>query len=121
MICSVDTYHLQGDADTFLNYQIPETCFADTCHSQGKKYSPDNGIADNQSVHILVLKGVDDFMKDQYSDPVTYQRGNYMVRVYHPILTEEERARRQQRLERATARFMKEALEKEREKKRKLS
>lgn len=60
-------------------------------------------------------------MKDQYSDPVTYQTDNYMVKVYHPILTDEERARRQRSLERATARFMKEALDKKREKKRKSS
>ncbi|MDE6853267.1 MAG: hypothetical protein K2J67_12440 [Lachnospiraceae bacterium] len=59
-------------------------------------------------------------MKDQYFDPVTYQTDNYMVKVYHPILTDEERSRRQRSLERATARFMKEAMEK-REKKRKPS
>lgn len=52
-------------------------------------------------------------MKDQYSDPVTYQTDNFMVKVYHPILTDEERARRQRSLERATARFMKKALDRE--------
>ena len=52
-------------------------------------------------------------MKDQYSDPVTYQTNNFMVKVYHPILTDEERARRQRSLERAMARFMKEALDRE--------
>lgn len=56
-------------------------------------------------------------MKDQYSDPVTYQTDNYRVRVYHPILTKEERARRQRSLEHATARFMKEALEMEKKRK----
>lgn len=70
---------------------------------------PETGIADKQSVHILMLKGVDVFMEDQYSDPVTYQTDRYKVNVYHPILTEEERARRQKLLERATVRFMREA------------
>lgn len=55
-------------------------------------------------------------MKDQYSDPVTYQTDHYTVKVYHPILTDEERARRQQSLERATARFMNEALKKRKSK-----
>ncbi|MDE6567272.1 MAG: hypothetical protein K2K70_06035 [Lachnospiraceae bacterium] len=52
-------------------------------------------------------------MKDQYFDPVTYQIDNFMVKVYHPILTDEERARRQQSLERAMARFMRDALDRE--------
>lgn len=60
-------------------------------------------------------------MEDQYSDPVTYQIGQYTVNVYHPILTDEERARRQKSLEQATVRFMKEALNTKRNKERKLS
>ena len=57
-------------------------------------------------------------MKDQYSDPVIYQTERYKVNVYHPILTDEERARRQHSLEQATARFMREVFDKRKEKSR---
>lgn len=32
--------------------------------------------------------------KDQYGEPTTYHYPGWTVRVYHPIISEEERARR---------------------------
>lgn len=45
-------------------------------------------------------------MKDTYRDPVTYTYPNAIVRVYVPILTEEERAARMKRVHDAAARLL---------------
>ena len=39
--------------------------------------------------------------KDEYYPPVTYRRGNFIVTVSRPILTEEERARRMKLISKA--------------------
>lgn len=54
-------------------------------------------------------------MKDTYHEPVTYTYPNAIVRVYSPILTEEERAARMKRVHDAAARLLM-ACEKERRK-----
>lgn len=36
--------------------------------------------------------------QDEYMEPVTYVKGNFVVNVYRPILTDEERARRMKRI-----------------------
>lgn len=54
-------------------------------------------------------------MKDTYKDPVTYTYPNAIVRVYSPILTEQEREARMKRIYDAAARLLI-ACEKERRK-----
>lgn len=54
-------------------------------------------------------------MRDTYKEPVTYTYPNAIVRVYSPILTEEERAARMKRVHDAAARLLM-ACEKERRK-----
>lgn len=54
-------------------------------------------------------------MKDTYREPVTYTYPNAIVRVYVPILTEEERAARMKRVHDAAARLLM-SCEKERRK-----
>ena len=54
-------------------------------------------------------------MKDIYKEPVTYTYPNAIVRVYSPILTEEERAARMKRIYAAAAQLLM-ACEKERKK-----
>lgn len=54
-------------------------------------------------------------MKDTYKEPVTYTYPNAIVRVYVPILTEEERAARMKRVHDAAARLLM-SCEKERRK-----
>lgn len=36
--------------------------------------------------------------QDEYMEPVTYVKGNFIINVYRPILTDEERARRMKRI-----------------------
>lgn len=45
-------------------------------------------------------------MKDIYKEPVTYTYPNATIRVYSPILTEEERAARMKRVYEAAARLL---------------
>ena len=40
--------------------------------------------------------------KDIYMEPEVYQHNNCIVKVYRPILTEEERARRMEAIKKAT-------------------
>lgn len=44
--------------------------------------------------------------QDTYGEPVIMQIGNCTARVYHPILTEEERERRMNALKKGCSRFM---------------
>ena len=39
--------------------------------------------------------------QDFYMEPEVYRHNNYIVRVYRPILTEEERARRMEAIKKA--------------------
>lgn len=41
--------------------------------------------------------------QDVYGEPIIFQRSNGIDRVYRPILTDEERARRMKRIEQAAA------------------
>ena len=54
-------------------------------------------------------------MKDSYHEPVTYTYPNAIVRVYSPILTEQEREARMKRIYAAAAQLLM-ACEKERRK-----
>lgn len=45
--------------------------------------------------------------KDEYYFAGETRTGNAIVRVYRPILTEEERARREEEIKKATVKFMK--------------
>ncbi len=54
-------------------------------------------------------------MKDTYKEPVTYTYPNAIVRVYSPIITEEEREARMKRIYAAAAQLLM-ACEKERRK-----
>jgi len=49
-------------------------------------------------------------MKDKYKEPVTYTYPNATVRVFFPILTEEERAARMKRVYAAAAEVLKKAV-----------
>ncbi len=44
--------------------------------------------------------------QDTYYDPVIIRGEGYVARVYKPILTEEERARRMKRIEESAARLL---------------
>lgn len=46
--------------------------------------------------------------QDEYMEPVTYVKGNFIIRVYRPILTDEERARRMKRIHDSAAALLKE-------------
>lgn len=45
--------------------------------------------------------------KDEYMEPVVIEKPGAIIRVYRPILTEEERARRMKRLHDAAANLLK--------------
>ena len=45
--------------------------------------------------------------KDQYEEPVVFQFDNAIVRVYRPILTDEERARRMKAIEKSAIALLK--------------
>lgn len=45
--------------------------------------------------------------KDEYMEPIVMQDAGAIIRVYRPILTEEERARRMKRLHDAAADLLK--------------
>ncbi len=45
--------------------------------------------------------------KDTYMEPITIEAPGAIIRVYRPILTEEERARRMKRLHDAAAELLK--------------
>ena len=55
--------------------------------------------------------------KDTYGEPIIKQYGNITARIYHPILTEEERAIRMKRIHDAAARVLRIVLEKEEQQK----
>ena len=46
--------------------------------------------------------------KDTYAEPITYTYPNAVVRVYHPILTPEERERRMKAIAKSAAELLKE-------------
>lgn len=54
--------------------------------------------------------------QDIYSEPKVFTYENCIVRVYSPVLTEEERERRMNALKKTTANFMKAVMKAEREK-----
>lgn len=45
--------------------------------------------------------------KDEYMEPIVYRDAGAIIRVYRPILTEEERERRMKRLHDAAAALLK--------------
>lgn len=45
--------------------------------------------------------------EDKYYPPETYYSDNAIVRVFHPILTDEERARRMERVKKSAAEVLK--------------
>ena len=55
-------------------------------------------------------------MADQYYPPETMYTSGAIIRVYRPILTEEERAKRTKAIHDAAANVMREVFENEREK-----
>lgn len=50
---------------------------------------------------------------DQYEEPIVMEFENAIVRVYRPILTEEEQARRMRRIEQAAKALLRETMQKE--------
>lgn len=44
--------------------------------------------------------------KDVYGEPIIMKKGNIVARVYSPILTEEERNRRMERIKQAAVRLV---------------
>lgn len=49
-------------------------------------------------------------MADNYKEPVTYTYPDATVRVFSPILTDEERAARMERVRKAAAEFLRKAV-----------
>lgn len=53
---------------------------------------------------------------EEYYPPETYVRGNAIITIYRPILTDEERARRMKKIEASAAALIREKIEVERRK-----
>ncbi len=45
-------------------------------------------------------------MPDIYNEPVIYRHGDNIAEIYHPILTDEERARRMEQIKKAATRLI---------------
>lgn len=58
-------------------------------------------------MYEINLRGMSMKQKDTYSEPKTFTYPNAVVKVYSPILTEEERKRRMERIARSAAALLK--------------